>query len=174
MGIVTTEVVVKHTPAFAYQRDTQLLIVETAHHVMERSDIELLFAVYRLMHLGIEIFEPLLQQPYFILFFPGLLEDDESHREDQKQRENRQVELISHRDGPHLFEVFVHSLSIFYILSRLSEMILCIEIITKSQSCDDALGKTPDLLSEPRDVDIDRAVQHEHIFRPYLVDQLLA
>ena len=51
---------------------------------------------------------------------------------------------------------------------------LSVEIIAEAQSCDDALGKAPDLLAQSRDVDVDRTVQHKHILRPHLVDELLA
>ena len=60
------------------------------------------------MYLCIKALEPRFQQPYFVLFLPGLLKDDERHGKSQEERKNRQIELIADRDCFHLTKISIH------------------------------------------------------------------
>ena len=95
VSIVVTEVVVEHTSVLTHKRHAQLLVVKAVLQSGQCAVERLLFTMDRLMHLCIEALQSRFQQPYLVLFLPGLLKDNERHGKDHEEREYRQIEFIA-------------------------------------------------------------------------------
>ena len=51
--------------------------------------------------------------------------------------------------------------------------LLCVKVISESEACHDALREATNLLAQTCYVHVHRAVEHEHVLRPYAVDEFL-